>query len=83
MATVVPDNVSLERELEAQETLKLIYASLAKLPQNARQAFILNRAKGMTYPVIAKQMGVSVSSVEKYILVSLKHLRRVVEISEQ
>ena len=32
MATAVPDNVSLERELEAQETLKLIYASLAKLP---------------------------------------------------
>ncbi len=83
MATVIPENVSLERELEAQETLKLIYASLAKLPQNVRQAFILNRAKGMTYPAIAKQMGVSVSSVEKYILESLKHLRRVVEKSEQ
>lgn len=83
MAAVVPDNVSLERELEAQETLALIYASLTKLPQNVRQAFILNRTKGMTYPVIAKQMGVSVSSVEKYILESLKHLRKVVEKSEE
>jgi len=82
MTTVVPDNVSLERELEAQETLRLIYASLEKLPQNARQAFILNRSKGMTYPAIAEQMGVSVSSVEKYILESLKHLRKVVERSE-
>jgi RNA polymerase sigma-70 factor (ECF subfamily) len=55
---------------------------LEKLPQNARQAFILNRSKGMTYPAIAEQMGVSVSSVEKYILESLKHLRKVVERSE-
>jgi RNA polymerase sigma-70 factor (ECF subfamily) len=26
MATALPDNVSLERELEAQETLRLVYA---------------------------------------------------------
>jgi len=69
------DNISLEREMEARETLSFIYQSLEALPQNPRQAFILNRAKGLTYGEIAEQMGVSVSSVEKYILEALKHLR--------
>ena len=69
------ENIPLEREMEAKQTLSFIYAALAKLPQNPRQAFILNRAKGLTYGEIASQMGVSVSSVEKYILEALKYLR--------
>ena len=73
------EDISLEREVEARETLKSIYKSLESLPQNPRQAFILNRSKGLTYGEIAKQMGVTVSSVEKYILEALKHLRNVME----
>lgn len=72
------EDISLEREMEARETLKSIYQSLEGLPQNPRQAFILNRAKGLTYGEIAEQMGVSVSSVEKYILEALKHLRKAI-----
>lgn len=68
----------LERTLEAQEQLELIYRSLSDLPMNVRQAFILNRERGMTYPEIASQLGVSVSSVEKYILQALKALRTAV-----
>jgi RNA polymerase sigma factor (sigma-70 family) len=74
-ASATFENIPLEREMEAKETLRFIYQSLEGLPQNPRQAFILNRAKGLTYEEIAKQMGVSVSSVEKYILEALKHLR--------
>ena len=77
------ENIPLEREIEAKQTLTCIYESLAGLPQNPRQAFILNRAKGLTYGEIATQMGVSVSSVEKYILEALKHLRRVLDEQDQ
>jgi RNA polymerase sigma-70 factor (ECF subfamily) len=69
--------------MEARETLTVIYQSLEGLPQNPRQAFILNRAKGLTYGEIAKQIGVSVSSVEKYILEALKHLRSVLAEEDQ
>ena len=67
--------VSLEREIEAKEKLSCIYQTLSRLPLNVRQAFILSRTKGLTYSEIAEQMGVSVSSVEKYILEALKQLR--------
>ena len=83
MANVSPEAISLERELEAKETLRLVHSTLKDLPQNARQAFILSRNKGWTYTQIAKQMGVSVSSVEKYILEVLKQLRHAVAEFEQ
>jgi DNA-directed RNA polymerase specialized sigma24 family protein len=38
----------------------------------------LSRNKGWTYNQIATQLGVSVSSVEKYILLALKELREAV-----
>jgi RNA polymerase sigma factor (sigma-70 family) len=56
MLSMEPDNISLERELEAKETLRLVHRSLEKLPQNIRQAFILSRNKGWTYSQIAKQI---------------------------
>ena len=57
MATSAPQTISLERELEAKETLHLVHSRLQGLPQNARQAFILSRNKGWTYTQIAQQMG--------------------------
>ena len=41
-----------------------------------RQAFILHRARGMSYSDIANEMGVSVSSVEKCIIQALKRCRQ-------
>ena len=79
MATVAPEGISLERELQPKETLRMVHNSLSELPQNVRQAFILSRSKGWTYGQIAKQQGVSVSSVEKYILEALKQLRGAVD----
>ncbi|MAZ89474.1 MAG: hypothetical protein CL693_17720 [Cellvibrionaceae bacterium] len=49
------------------------------LPIKCRQAFLLHRVKGLSYNDIAHEMGVSVSSVEKYILQALKHSRAVLK----
>ena len=46
------------------------------LPERCRQAFLLHRVSGLSYNDIARELGVSVSSVEKYILQALKHCRR-------
>ena len=36
---------------------------------------MLHRVRGLSYSDIAREMGVSVSSVEKYILEALRHCR--------
>ena len=49
------------------ETLLEIDAILASLPAKVRDAFLLCKLEGMAYADIAARLGVSVSSVEKYI----------------
>lgn len=66
------DQATPERLLGAKEELQCIEEAIIGLPFKARQAFLLHRSKGLAYSDIAKEMGVSVSSVEKYILLALK-----------
>jgi RNA polymerase sigma factor (sigma-70 family) len=54
------------------ETLCEIDAMLDRLPANARTALLLCKLDGLTYREIAVQLGVSVSSVEKYIASALR-----------
>lgn len=70
---------SVEATVVAQETLQTIEASLFELPSKCRQAFVMHRQKNMSYPVIAQQLGVSTSMVEKYIIQALKHFRNKLE----
>jgi RNA polymerase sigma-70 factor (ECF subfamily) len=67
---------SPEQIIDAQERLRNIHAAIDELPFKVRQAFLLHRQNGMSYSDIARQMQVSVSSVEKYILQALKHCRQ-------
>jgi RNA polymerase sigma factor (sigma-70 family) len=66
---------SPEHILSAREKLERIYQAIDTLPTKCRQAFLLHRNTGLSYSEIARELGVSVSSVEKYILQALKHCR--------
>lgn len=46
---------------------------LAGLPAKARSAFLLSRLEGLSYPQIAQQLGVCLSSVEKYMATAIRH----------
>lgn len=73
------DQATPERLLTAKEELSKIEVTISKLPFKTRQAFLLHRTKGLAYSDIAKEMGVSVSSVEKYILQALKQCHKAIE----
>lgn len=66
---------SPEQIVNARERLAAIYQAVDELPFRVKQAFLLHRRSGLSYSEIADQLGVSVSSVEKYILQALKHCR--------
>ncbi|MGH1471787.1 MAG: RNA polymerase sigma factor [Cellvibrionaceae bacterium] len=76
------DNLSPERIIAAKQQLSQINLTLAKLPVKPRQAFLLHRQKGLSYSEIAEEMGVSVSSVEKYILQALQQCRKTIHQSD-
>ncbi|MEM0953466.1 MAG: sigma-70 family RNA polymerase sigma factor [Pseudomonadota bacterium] len=69
------DVASPEQILSGREKLDRIYQAIDRLPEKCRQAFLMHRSKGLSYSDIARELGVSVSSVEKYVLEALKACR--------
>ncbi|MFK0035814.1 sigma-70 family RNA polymerase sigma factor [Pseudomonas monteilii] len=64
---------SAERQLMLLQTLMQIDALLDGLPAKARMAFLLSRLEGLSYQEIALRLGVSLSSIEKYMAKAIRH----------
>jgi RNA polymerase sigma factor (sigma-70 family) len=64
-----------ERALIGRQNLaKAVEIITAGLPPRTREVFVLHRFEEMTYPAIAAALSISVSAVEKHIMIALKHL---------
>jgi RNA polymerase sigma factor (sigma-70 family) len=73
------DDLSPERVLMGRQAIAQFVVGLRTMAPRAREAFVFHRFEEMTYPAIARQMGVSVSAVEKLIIRALEHLGNAVE----
>lgn len=58
-----------------QELTEKIEEALARLPENIREAFELNRFQNLTYNEIAERLGVSPKTIDNRIQQALKQLR--------
>lgn len=67
---------SAERFAAAEQELARTYEVIDGMPPKVRRAFLLHRGKDLSYSEIAREMGVSNSMVEKYIVEALKILRK-------
>ena len=67
---------SPEMQTSARQDLKHIMLAIRALPDRPRQAFMMNRFDGLSYKEIAQSLGVSESSIEKYMIEALKRLRQ-------
>lgn len=69
-ATIPPD-----RQVAARQELDMVYQALEVLPEKCRRAFLMHREQHMKYSEIADTLEISISMVEKYMIMALKHLR--------
>lgn len=67
---------SQDRILAAQQELAIIKKAILDMPPKVRDVFVLSRFDGLKYKEIAAVMGISVSSVEKYMMRALQRLNR-------
>lgn len=72
-----------EVELAAKERLSRLEAALAELPELARQAFLMNRLEACSHAQIARQLGVSTKSVQRYIERVLQHLTHAMDMRDE
>ncbi|MGJ8560409.1 MAG: RNA polymerase sigma factor [Litorimonas sp.] len=74
---LVSDQPSAHRQLVAHQELARIREAILALPDKPRRVFVMHRFEGLTYPEIAELMGLSRSSVEKYMMTALGKLKDV------
>lgn len=72
---ITDDAANPEDILEGLHTLKGVHQKVDSLPPRCKQAFLMRSVEGKPYKAIAKQMGISVSMVEKYVGRGLQALR--------
>lgn len=72
-----PEAPSAEARLLVLETLVEIDRMLDGLKPKVRSAFLLSQLDGLTYPQIAEQLGISLSSVQQYMTQAFGHCYRV------
>ncbi|MBB3858170.1 RNA polymerase sigma factor (sigma-70 family) [Xanthomonas arboricola] len=68
IAQLAADGAHVDQIADARRILQHLHThTLPALPPRCRQAFILNRIDGLTYPQVAAAMGISIKMVEKHI----------------
>ncbi|MBL8271576.1 RNA polymerase sigma factor [Steroidobacter sp.] len=63
------------RAFQSAQELAIVRRALEELPARCREAFLMNRFEDMTFPQIAKELGVSVSMIEKHVSHAITHMR--------
>jgi len=64
------------RQAESGQMIALLRQALFKLPERAREVYLLNRITGMSYAQIARHCGITAKTVEKHIARALQGLRK-------
>jgi RNA polymerase sigma-70 factor (ECF subfamily) len=67
------DDKKPEDILIIQEKIEVLDSTLAALPEKYKQVLYLSRMEGLTHLEIAQKLGISKSSVEKYIIRALTY----------
>jgi RNA polymerase sigma factor (sigma-70 family) len=68
------DEPSPERQTSARQELRRVSELIAGLPNKCREAFTLRKVEGLSQREVARQMGISESTVEKHIGRALRTL---------
>jgi len=66
-----------ENEVLYEETKLRVEQALSKLPKKRREVFLLSRQEGLKNKEIAKQLDISIKTVETHMSLSLQYLRKV------
>jgi RNA polymerase sigma-70 factor (ECF subfamily) len=72
---LTPGFTAPDNEVSARQELGDLFEAIKSLPPRTQQVLMMSRSDGMTYPDIAKALGVSVSTVEKDMVSALEFCR--------
>ena len=68
---VICDQASVEEQVAARERLAIFCKAAAALPMQCRRAFLMRKVYGLSQQEIARELNISVSTVEKHLATGL------------
>jgi RNA polymerase sigma factor (sigma-70 family) len=75
---------SLDEITAARQSVERLQHAIGELPPRTQEIFRLNRIEGLTHAQVARELGISDSSVQKHLARALAHvMERLVEADEQ
>jgi len=69
------ENRTPERQVAAEQTLRLLGTLVEAMPPKCRAAFVMNQIHGLEAGPIAERLGITESMVRKYVVRALLHCR--------
>jgi RNA polymerase sigma factor (sigma-70 family) len=66
-SVVIDTAAASDEEVEAQQCFGIYCEAVASLPEKCRQVFLLRKVHGLSHKEIGERLGLSISSVEKYL----------------
>lgn len=79
--TTPPDAVSqAEHLIHYKERLQQLQSTIDQLPAKRKEIFTLVKQEGLSHKIVASQLGISPATVEKQVGLSLKFLRKEMDI---
>lgn len=82
LESIVEDSPGLEEQLAREQHLRRLRAILGELPERTQQVFRLNRIEGLTHAEVARQLGISDSSVQKHLAKALAYVMQCLQETE-
>lgn len=68
-------SVSIEKDTELYMRKEKLFNSIRQLPPKCQEVFVMSKVNGLTYGEIAKQLDISIKTVENHIGKALRLLR--------
>jgi RNA polymerase sigma factor (sigma-70 family) len=69
------ENRTPERQVAAEQTLRLLGNLIEAMPLKCRESFVMNQFHGLDAAPIAARLGITASMVRKYVVRALVHCR--------
>jgi RNA polymerase sigma factor (sigma-70 family) len=69
------ENRTPERQVAAEQTLRLLGSLIEAMPPKCRESFVMNQIHGLDAAPIAARLGITESMVRKYVVRALLHCR--------
>ncbi|MCB8877672.1 RNA polymerase sigma factor [Acidisoma silvae] len=80
LAEIPGQTANPEEAFAARQRVDQLRRVIAELPRRTQEVFALNRLEDLTYPEVARRLGISESSVQKHLSRALQHLMHRLEL---